>query len=322
MKESSVIVVILSCVAGCGGSVATIPADEGTDGVATAALTDGRTTTTAIAQGTPLSAYFGGNDVPPARALTNCNLAPGQYDGVPVLFPTEIDPNSFTASSFQIRRNGRVYLAQCATLLPATSSYSASTGYLMYDDEQPSRSFENRTVLLAFDGAALGRNATTGVSIVTDVMSEDGSTTYKDSIAPLVMYGTGPKIGYAEHMNPANVPISDSVVADPSAPVVGTYCPAGTSDAVLIVWQGGVTVNGQELTAADAGKYRMDVELPDGTLLRDVVPDGLGDTNGDQDNNQIVCLVGEGRILKISVPANTVTDPSGYWNPDTSVDVP
>ena len=322
---------VACALAACSSGYAVTSADKN-DGASDAELTPSQTATDAgvsadasgAVSSAPLSAYFGANDVPPMGGLANCpNLsATTRYDGVPVVFPTDVDPTSFSTDSFAITRLGMVHKPVCATLLPATSSYSASAGYVMYDANQI-ESFENRTILLVFDALALLANSDLPVAILKDVLSEDHQTRYPTgATAPLITYGTGPSIQFARRMDPSELPVATTSSTTTAPPTVASLCPYGTTSGVLIVWQGGVTVNGAELTVSDmdAG-YKMTVENPDGSTTTRV-PDGLGDTGGDGDNNQIICLVGPGTITNVSVLAHTVTDPSKYWNPATSIAIP
>lgn len=300
-----------------GGMVATALAGEASDvraGWVSEPSVQGATPAAA-----PLSGYFGANNVFPLKALTFCDLPLWkQVDGLPVVFPEQIDPASLSLTAFQVRVGELVTNPVCVLLEPATSAFSAATGYVMYDANQ-ANSFENYTVLLAFPAATLTPGTAATVEVVGEVVSEphaDGSrTSFRASRVVATDLGAGPRLIHARRLSAGEIPMTAGTV-----PLVGTYCPSQTVDAALIVWQGGVTVSGAELTTAQQSAFTMTVQAGDGTLSTRMV-DAIAEASGDGDNNLIICSF-SGRIQKVSVAAHTVTDPSRYWNPATDVQIP
>jgi len=292
-----------------------------------------------LTTGVPLSAYFGASNVQAQNALqiglAACGINPpagALYDGVPVVFPKQINPNTlYSMVGSTAVPNFSYYSTSgtrpvCATLLPATSCYSSGTvcaavpGYVQYEPApNQALSFENYTVLLIFPGMTVSTGTgpgsiyvgpPSGATTVVNVTSEDTTTTYNGSSVSIIPLGTGPQVALATPMPFGSIPIGAGASGN-----VGTYCPSGTTSAVLLVWQGGVrNVLGNELVNANLNAYSVTV-MHAGTPTLKGVPDGMGDASNDYDNNQILCQINSDTIISGTVNANTDYDPTHHAYP-------
>ncbi|MCX5858553.1 MAG: hypothetical protein NT056_01430 [Proteobacteria bacterium] len=237
-----------------------------------------------------LSVFFGLDNALPAAAGFLCPGAAGQ-DGMPVVFSRRIDPASIDPGDFRIvTAGGAARVPVCATPAPATKAHERRTilliGEFGDDPGDPPARLEITGPLLTAPGAG------------GEAFDFDGSAF--TGITPL---SAGPFLVWAE------------VLAS------GGDCPgAPTATVVQVTWAGGVlALSGQELGDPERERYRVTVLNATGAE-ETLVPFALGDLS-DQDNHHELCL-GAGVIpLRVEMAADTVIDPRGDPNPDTSVEI-
>ncbi|MBC8051397.1 MAG: hypothetical protein H7X92_14805 [Chitinophagales bacterium] len=209
----------------------------------------------ASAQDAVWSAYFGVDNVRPARALQNCNLPMNEtFDGIPVVFSSEIDQTTLSASDFSIElKDGTIVTPVCATLGPS-------------DEEN-----EDRTVLLAGQFGDTRGVRPVRVTIVGSLLDESGRELKGRSTA-VTGFGAGPSVMLAEQINSAELEVAIS------RSTMGPKCPARTTvQAVRLIWNGGVTRDGtRELNDSDRQQYVLRLKDLDGTV-RNVTPFAMGD---------------------------------------------
>ncbi len=245
-----------------------------------------------------LSAFFGLDNALPFLARLICRGAPGK-DGMPVIFSTEIDHATMQAGDFLVRTaSGATGQMHCVTLLPATDAG------------------EMRTVLLVGEFGDADNDPPVVVEVVGHLHSIDGMLDFRGAKVEVTPLAPGPSLVMAE-------------IADPQARDLGlgqrrtdgTDCPTdGISQAVRVVWAGGVTLaDGGEPGAVERDLYRVTVQAADG-IKREVTPRALADL-GDGDNNHLLCLDTPDTPVSVSFPAGVFTDPNDDLNPATSVAV-
>lgn len=243
-----------------------------------------------------LSAFFGLDNALPFLARLICRGAPGK-DGMPVIFSTEIDHTTMQAGDFLVRTaSGAAGQMHCVTLLPATDAG------------------ELRTVLLVGEFGDAQTDPPVSVEVVGHLHSIDGMLDFRGAQVEVTPLAPGPSLVMAE-------------IADPQARDLGlgqrrtdgTDCTTdGISQAVRVVWPGGVTLaDGGEPGAAERDLYRVTVQAADGSK-REVTPRALADL-GDGDNNHLLCLDTPDTPVSVSFPAGVFTDPNDDLNPATSV---
>lgn len=247
-----------------------------------------------------LSAYFGLDNALPFTADGLCRGAAGQ-DGMPVIFSTEVDPDTVQADDFAVvTESGDVHTPACATLRPAVDPG------------------ELRTVLLVGEFGNTGADPPARVELVGDVVATDGTgRSYRDQTVPVTPLAAGPTMVFAEP-----VPPDEWRLDQRSGPQRGDGCPSsGTRQAVRVTWAGGITdANGGDPDADAQGLYEVTLRLPDGNE-RTVAPFAVADL-GDGDNNHLLCLDVAGEPRSVFYPAGHFYDPNhDAPNPDTRVAV-
>ena len=232
-------------------------------------------------RGQLLSAFFGLDDA----------VGPFRQDGLPVVFGTEVDVASLDAGDFRVlTASGAEMDVRIATAFPAT-------------DEG-----EMRTVLLIGEFGS-PEDPPVSVEIVGDVLSADGTITYRGATVAVTPLEAGPSLVYAEV-----VPEEAFGTAD-----AGTV-PATGGTVVRTTWDGGTTrPDGSELDETNLGDFTVTVRLGTGKIV-EVSPVAMADL-GDGDNNQLLYLPVEGTPLTVSVAAGRVTDPNGDLNGATRIAV-
>jgi len=240
-----------------------------------------------------LSAFFGLDDSRQIalRTALVCRGVSGR-DGMPVIFSHEVDPDTLDAEDFQVTRgSGEIGDVGCVTLRPA-------------DDVG-----ELRTALVVGNYGSR-EDPPVSVEIVGDILSLDGSRTFRGTTAPVIPLANGPTIILAEHVPPNDWSLGSE-----------GDCPRpGLRSIVRAVWVGGVTKpGGEEIDKTEMALYRVSMRQPDGAVV-EVTPMAVGDLH-DNDNNHELCLDVEGEPLSVSFPAGFLTDPNEDPNPETQMAV-
>lgn len=247
-----------------------------------------------------ISAFFGLDDAMPGLAdLAVCDGASGK-DGMPMVFSHELDLESIQAGDIEVTlASGKTGYLHCVTLAPA-------------DDEG-----ELRTLLL------LGHYGTVDdspvkVEVVGNLLSMDKTVNFKGMSVTPVKLEDGPSIVLAQVI-PADQLDPDKVSTElPWGG--GTPCPAGTTQAVNVTWNGGVTKpGGDEVDDVERQKYVVTVVQADGSES-EVTPFALADLQ-DGDNNHKLCLDVQGTPKSVFFPAGFMTDPRDDLNADTSLEI-
>ena len=237
-----------------------------------------------------LSAFFGLDNALPAAANFLCPSAAGQ-DGMPVVFSRRIDPASINPEDFRIvTAGGAARVPSCATPSPATKVHERRTILLIgeFGDDPV-----DPPVRLEITGPLLTEPDAGGETF-------DFSGSVFNDITPLA---AGPFLVWAE------------VLAS------GGDCPgAATATVVQVTWAGGVlALSGQELGDPERERYRVTITNSSGAE-ETIVPFALGDLS-DQDTHHELCLAAGVTPLRVGMAADTVIDPRGDPNPDTSVEI-
>jgi len=237
-----------------------------------------------------LSVFFGLDNALPAAANFLCPGAAGQ-DGIPVVFSRRIDSASLDPGDFRfVTQSGVARVPICATLSPATDADERRTilliGEFGDDPGDPPARLEITGPLLTEPDSG-GKTFDFSGSVFTD-------------ITPL---SAGPFLIWAE------------ILAS------GGDCPgSATATVVQVTWAGGVlALSGQELGDQERERYRVTVRNGAGTE-ESIVPFALGDLH-DQDNHHELCLDAGVTPLRVEMAADTVIDPRGDPNPDSSVEI-
>lgn len=245
-----------------------------------------------------LSAFFGLDNALPRIANMIC-LGGAERDGMPVIFSTEIDPQTLQAGDFEVvTRSGKQGSMHCASFLPATDAG------------------ELRTVLLVGEFGTADRDPPIRVRVKGNVHSQDGRLNFQGTEVDVTPLANGPTIVLAELVT--NFDQSASMSRQRTR---GTTCPdKGVEQVLRVVWAGGVTLDGGEEPGQDVGAlYKVTVEATDG-VERQVVPVALADL-GDGDNNHLLCLGTMDGAISVSFPKGVLVDPNGDLNPVTVSDV-
>ena len=248
-----------------------------------------------------LSAFFGLDDNLPRTANVGICDGAGGADGMPVIFSTEIDPDTMQAGDFQVTTaSGKIGSLACATLNPAINEG------------------ELRTVLLTGDYGSADADPPVTVKIVGNLHSLDQTLNFKGAEISVTPLEPGPSLVFAEVVPQENWHLgreSDGSWGSSDG------CPTnGVAQIVRVAWAGGVTLeNGNEPEADDSvGQlYKVTVESTDGST-REVTPVALGDLH-DGDNNHELCLDTDDPAVSVSFPAGILTDPNNDLNPATKI---
>lgn len=246
-----------------------------------------------------LSAFFGLDNALPNNARGICRQAPG-LDGMPVIFSTEIDPDTLDATDFAVvTQSGAVQTPVCASLSPAV-------------DEG-----ELRTVLLIGELGSDETDPPLRVEVVGDISGLNNDLSFLGASVEVTPLAAGPSIILAEL-----VPAPQMAIGRESGRQQGDGCPfERTTRAIRVTWAGGIsTADGGEAGDAERQLYRVTIQQPDGSLV-EVTPFALADL-GDSDNNHLLCLDVEWPPVSVFFSAGHLYDPnSDAPNPDSSASV-
>jgi hypothetical protein len=247
-----------------------------------------------------LSAFFGLDDALPDLADYGVCPGAGGADGMPVIFSHEIDVTTMQAGDFRVTTaSGKTGDIICVTLAPA-------------DDRG-----ELRTALLAGHYGSID-DQPVRVEIVGNLLSIDKTVNFKGASIAVTPLADGPVLVLAEIVPKNQWKVGEKASAIPWGG--GSGCPAGTVQALRVVWAGGVTKpGGAEIDDNERWQYRVIVAQADGTTV-EVTPFAIADL-GDGDNNHLLCLDVKGVAQSVSFPAGFLTDPRDDVNPATTIRV-
>lgn len=253
-----------------------------------------------LAQGQLLSAFFGlDNGLPLGAKVRICPQA-AEADGMPIIFDAELDVRTVQAADFRVvSQAGTAAQPVCVTLLPAVD-----VGEL-------------RTVLLVGEFGSATADPPVQVEIVGNILSLNHTLNYKNAHIAVTPLAPGPTLILAEAVTP-----TQWVLGRAGGPWgTGSGCPQGTTQAVRVVWAGGVMKpNGDEAGEQERLLYQVTVLQQDGQE-QIVAPWALADV-GDGDNNHLLCLDVAGWPIRVTFPAGYLVDPNHDLNPDTAAEVP
>lgn len=247
---------------------------------------------------TLLSAFFGLDNTLPRTANLICRGAAG-YDGMPVIFSTEIDYTTMQAGDFHVTtRSGQRGEMFCVSLLPATDAGELRTALLIGEfgdatDDPPARA-----------------------EIIGHLHSIDGTLDYQGASVDVTPLEPGPTMIMAEVVSERAQDVGLGLRR-----TEGSRCPSeGVAQAVRVVWAGGVTLeDGSEPGETERALYRVSVASVDGAQ-REVAPVALADL-GDGDNNHVLCLGTAYTPISVSLPAGILAHPNDDLNPASTVNV-
>lgn len=246
-----------------------------------------------------LSAFYGLDDAIPFLASFRICGEFGHKDGMPAIFPTEVDLETLQAGDFLVTlADGQTVSVACATPAPA-----ADVGEL-------------RTILLIGDFGSID-NQPVSVEIIGNLLSMERQTNYRGSQVDVTPLEAGPSLVRAEVVPEDQWELGKAATTLPFGG--GSGCPEGTRQVVRAVWAGGVTKpGGDEVDDLERQAYRV-VVGEDGNLT-ETIPFALGDL-GDGDNNHELCLDVAERAVSVEFPAGLMTDPRDDANPATGISV-
>ena len=233
-------------------------------------------------EATILSAYYG-LDMLPAGVALICGMASVGEDGMPVTFSVQLDTATVTPGAFTVETaSGELVTPTCATLAPADEA------------------LELRTVLLA---GPFGTPDAQPVAVsVTGLQTLAGETIDALSTETITPLENGPSLLLAQRFAPDTPGLEDE-------------CPGGTSQAIQLVWEGGVT-GPAGAALAEEQRIGVRVRLENGETVE---PVALGDD--DPDNFVIACVAESSPAVQVDVDAGLFHDPGDDANPPTSVAV-
>jgi len=239
-----------------------------------------------------ISAFFGLDHALPNAANELCSGAGGQ-NGMPVVFPLELDVETIQAGDFKVQtRSGKSHSVLCVTPAPAFDSG------------------ELRTILLIGDYGNQ-KDPPVRVSVVGNLLDSSQKQNFKGQSISVIPLEAGPTIVLAQKAPKAEWSEKNSEA---------TVCPSKTLQVVRITWAGGVTrADGKDVGEDERKAYRVTLKRPDGSEST-VTPFALADLN-DNDNNHDLCLDLEGTATQVSFKAGLLVDPRGDVNPDTQLKV-
>jgi hypothetical protein len=245
----------------------------------------------AVERGQIVSAFFGVDNRLPLLARFRICEGAANRDGLVVVFDREIDMASVEAGDIVVRtKSGRTGEMVCATLMPAA------------DDG------ERRTLLLVGEFGNANADPPAEVDVVGHLLARDGKADYQGAKKSVMPLAAGPVLVWAERVT------SSGARPGKGSWARGSACPAGTAQAVLVTWSGGVRRrDGDELTGLERSLY--DVVMEDGKRAE---PFALGDLD-DGDNHHLLCLRETGRPVQVMFPAGPLADPNKDANPATQV---
>lgn len=242
-------------------------------------------------RGQIVSAFFGLDNRLPLLARYRVCEGAGNRDGMPVVLDRELDAATVEAGDFVVRtKAGKVGEMVCVTLMPAA-------------DEG-----ERRTVLLVGEFGNAKEDPPVEVEVVGHVYSRDGKVDYQGAKQTVTPLEAGPTMVWAERVTTSGSRPGRGGWAR------GSACPAGTVQAVLVTWNGGVRRrDGDELTGLERSLY--EVVMEGGARVE---PFALGDLD-DGDNHHLLCLREAGKPVQVMFPAGPLADPNKDANPATQV---
>ena len=285
---------LLSC--GCTGVLSWSNSDQND----TTPPGNAPTAATAAADAYLLSAFYGLDDALPllARFLV-CRGSLGS-DGMPVIFSREIDIKTMQAGDFHVvLEDGSSGEIVCVTPAPATDSG------------------EFRTILLIGDFGSADNQAAS-VEIRGNLLSKDQRFNFRDRQVRVTRLEDGPSLVLAEIVPPDDWELGKRATRFPFGG--GSGCPDSTRQVLRVVWSGGITKpGGGEVNDVERSAYRVLVK-DNGDVLTETSPIAIGDL-GDGDNNHELCLDTEAPAVRVTFPAELVTDPREDLNPSTQVTV-
>ena len=201
---------------------------------------------------------------------------------MPVVFSVQIAAESISPEAFAVGLStGEVVTPLCATLRPALEI------------------LEQRTVLL-IGSFSPDESLPVSVEIVQQLEDSDGNSLVGLKGESVTALAAGPSLVFAEHYSPDTSGLEGE-------------CPAETTQAILLTWEGGVT-GPQGTDLAEAQRTAVSVMLDNGYT---VYPLTLADD--DPDNHVIACLAETSPAVSVSVAAGFFHDPGDDANPATSV---
>lgn len=223
-----------------------------------------------------LTAYHGLDELPVAVAALCGPIGVGE-DGMPVVFSVPLDGETVTPAAFRVETGAGPVEPVCATLRPA---------------DEP---LERHTVLLA---GPFGTEVDPplAVEVVGDVLAVGGASVRglrTDTITPLA---AGPSVVLAE-------------LFEPTSPGLDSDCPAGSTQVVQVVFEGGVTGPGNS-ALAEPQRLGVSLHLAGGDV---VPPTALGDD--DPDNYVHACTDRTEVVEFVSVAEGLFHDPGDDPNP-------
>lgn len=246
-----------------------------------------------VATATPeiLFVFFGFDDAPglALARVSGCAGLTGLLDGMPVVLGDEV-ASSLDASDFVVRRDGIEIVPVCATLRPANEESEDRTVLLIGQFGSASAPPEEVEIVGALNGESVSL-----LGAFTEVVTPEPA---------------GPSLVLASRLSAERAQIGE-----------GNGCPAGTTQVVQVVWQGGVSVppRGADPGDEERMEYRVTVRAATGAE-RELAPFAIGDLD-DGDNNHDLCLDTADVPLRVAIDANVFVDPGGDFNPATDADI-
>ena len=244
-----------------------------------------------------VSAFYGLDDAVPFLASYRICGVFFLQDGMPVIFPKEVDLSTLDAGDFTITlESGEQLAPDCATPAPAEDLG------------------EFRTMLLIGDFGSIN-NQPTSVEITGNIVSLDQTTNFIGSRVDVTPLEDGPSLVIAESVPDDQWKIGKTATNLPFGG--GDGCPKGTKQIIRAVWNGGITKpGGGEIGDNERLAYQITVEANGAEEV--VRPFAISDL-GDGDNNHELCLDQVYDVMSIQFPAGLMTDPRDDLNPATSV---
>lgn len=253
------------------------------------------TTSSGINQPAPalLSALFGLDNALPQQASLGLCPGAGNQDGMPVVFPLELDLNTLQAGDFQvITQGGAQHGVACVTPAPATDPG------------------ELRTILMIGEYGSK-TDQPIRVEIVGNLHDKAGQKNFRGQSVRVIPFEEGPILVLAQVARQTEWSQKTSKA---------TTCPSTTVQVVRVTWAGGITrPDGKPVGDEERKAYQVTIEETGGSQ-REVVPFDLADLD-DNDNNHDLCLDVREPPKQITFKAGLLVDPAGDLNPQTRIQV-
>lgn len=219
-----------------------------------------------------LAASFGADNF---GGLAQCAGAPGDIDGLPVVFDAPLDIGSVDPTDFRIvTSTGAFVTPQCATFFPSVNAD------------------ERRTILTQGAFGSPGASPLR-VEIVGSIQTADGSDDYQGNSIDVVPWETGAILVYAR-----NLPVERLGGLD--------QCPQGTEQIVQLAFGSNA---GNQFPQVEDYLQRFQVVLEDNST---VSPFAFADTT--VDNYLELCLATSTPARIVDIDAFTIKDASGQRN--------